>query len=124
MGWEVDANALGVVFDRSIPSFTLQNLAEAVHNALERAKISPSEVARFVCHPGGAKVVSAIEEALDLEKGTLAAERDVLRDFGNMSAPTVLFVLDRVIAAGAKGQMVLSALGPGFTASLLPLRIS
>ena len=66
-------------------------------------------------------MLAAIETALDLPDGTLAVEREVLRDFGNMSAPTVLFVLERTLAAGFSGSAILSALGPGFTASFLAL---
>jgi alkylresorcinol/alkylpyrone synthase len=77
--------------------------------------------AKFVCHPGGAKVLAAVEAALKLESGTLVDERSVLRDFGNMSAPTVLFVLERALARGHSGPTVLSALGPGFTATFLAL---
>ena len=74
-------------------------------------------VARFICHPGGAKVVDAIEDAMDFEPGSLDHERGVLKDFGNMSAPTVLFVLDRVLKDPPKGRTMMAALGPGFTAS-------
>src|SRR5262249_38298053 len=66
-------------------------------------------------------VLDAIEVALDLQKGTLRDERDVLRNYGNMSAPTVLFVLERVLRRGLRGPAMLSALGPGFTANLLAL---
>jgi alkylresorcinol/alkylpyrone synthase len=76
---------------------------------------------QFVCHPGGAKVLDAIETALDIQKGTLRDEREVLRDHGNMSAPSVLFVLERALKRGLRGSAVLSALGPGFTASFLGL---
>ena len=61
----------------------------------------------------------AIETALERDAGTLAEEREVLRDYGNMSAPTVLFVLERKLANGFSGSAVLSALGPGFTASFV-----
>jgi len=74
-----------------------------------------------LCHPGGAKVVEAIEEAMTLDAGSLTHEREVLREFGNMSAPTALFVLDRVLRDQPAGQMMLAALGPGFTASTLPI---
>ena len=76
------------------------------------------------CHPGGAKVVDAIEGALHLPQGVLDAERETLRKTGNMSAPTVLFVLKSVLDAGHTGQMMACALGPGFTASYLPLHVS
>lgn len=89
---------------------------------LEPQGIAIEDVDRFICHPGGAKVVDAIEHALALGQGSLNEEREVLRDHGNMSAPTVLFVLDRYRRTGLPELSVLSALGPGFTASTLTLR--
>ena len=119
MGWDVDDIGLGVIFDRSIPAFATERLGEAF--AAMMPDLGPAKVARLVCHPGGAKVVTAIEDALALSPGTLDLEREVLRDAGNMSAPTVLFVLERVLARGDRGRLVMAALGPGFTLSLLPL---
>jgi len=123
MGWDVDDVGLGVVFDRSIPGFVTQHFARAAEQALDASDLTAAQIDRFVCHPGGAKVVTAIEGALSLPEGGLDAERATLRDYGNMSAPTVLFVLEQVIASGAKGQMMLAALGPGFTASFLPVSV-
>lgn len=123
MGWDVDAAGLGVVFDRAIPAFAQEHFGPAADTALARLGLARDGIDRYVCHPGGAKVVAALEEALALPPGLLDCEREVLRDYGNMSAPTALFVLDRVIAAGHTGQMLLTALGPGFTAAFLPLRL-
>ena len=78
MGWNVDDIGLGVIFDRSIPGFVSQRLAEAF--AATEDALGPARVARHVCHPGGAKVVTAIEEALALPLGSLDLEREVLRD--------------------------------------------
>ena len=117
MGWDVDDEGLGVVFDRSIPAFASRHFAEAVHAA--RPAGAPD---RMVCHPGGTKVVEAIEGALDLEPGTLDVEREVLRKHGNMSAPTALFVLEAALSRGIAGDLLLAALGPGFTASFVPIR--
>ena len=66
-------------------------------------------------------MLAGIETALELSAGTLAVEREVLRDFGNMSAPTALFVLERKLAKGLYGSAILSALGPGFTASFVAI---
>ena len=66
-------------------------------------------------------LTDAIEAALELQKGTLRDEREILRNHGNMSAPTVLFVLERALRLGLYGPVVLSALGPGFTANFLAL---
>lgn len=124
MGWDVDANGLGVVFDRSIPGFVEENFRGAVMAMLARANLPIAAVDRFVCHPGGAKVLEAIESTMSLAEGSLDAERETLRAAGNMSAPTALFVLDRVLKSGQTGQMALCALGPGFTAALLPLIVT
>lgn len=94
-----------------------------MEGALDRSGLERGDIARFVCHPGGAKVVDALEGALQLEKGTLQAERDVLRAAGNMSAPTVLFVLEQVLKQEVQGQMMATALGPGFTAAFLPFHV-
>ena len=67
-------------------------------------------------------MLDAIETALNLPVGTLDLERDVLRDQGNMSAPTVLFVLDRLIARGLPDKVMMTAFGPGFTCAGLRLQ--
>ena len=67
-------------------------------------------------------IIAAIESAMELGQGTLDAERDVLREFGNMSAPTVFFVLERLMKKGLPDRTLLSALGPGFTSSCFSLR--
>jgi alkylresorcinol/alkylpyrone synthase len=80
------------------------------------------DIDRFVCHPGGAKVIAALERALSLDQGTLDHEREIITDYDNMSAPTVLFVLERARAQGLPPRSLLIALGPGFTASCVALR--
>ena len=121
MGWSVDPQGFGVIFDRSIPPFALENLAPAIDVMLRRQGLDRRQINRFICHPGGAKVVEAIEGALTLEAGALDHERAILAGFGNMSAPTALFVLERVIAKGLPRKSVLIALGPGFTVSTVVL---
>lgn len=121
MGWKVDPTGLGVIFDRSIPPFAEQEVGRAVESILSRIGVSRDSVDRFACHPGGAKVITALEATLRLPRGTLDHEREVLRRYGNMSAPTVLFVLERLVAAGLPPRTVLTALGPGFTCSALSL---
>jgi len=121
MGWDVDDPGLGVIFDRAIPPFVENNMRAAVDRIAARLGIDAGTIERFTCHPGGAKVVAALEGSLGLAEGALDHERSVLRDYGNMSAPTVLFVLDRLIAAGAPDRTMLLALGPGFTTSGLLL---
>lgn len=118
MGWTVEENGLGVVFDRSIPSFAEAELRTALDGL-----VPDHPVDRHVCHPGGAKVITALETTLSLPEGSLDVERRVLAQNGNMSAPTVLFVLEQVLRAGTRGSLLAMALGPGFTLSVLPITV-
>jgi alkylresorcinol/alkylpyrone synthase len=119
MGWSVDPIGFGVLLKRSLPRFVEERLAAPARRFLKKEGLDG--MTRFICHPGGAKVMAAVESALSLQTGTLIEERGVLRDYGNMSAPTVMFVLERTLARGFQGRGVLSALGPGFTASFLAI---
>ena len=114
-----------MIFDRAIPPFAqAQHRAGAIAGILGRAGLGLDDVDRFACHPGGAKVIDALERALSLGQGSLDHERIVLADYGNMSAPTALFVLERLIEAGLPSRTLLTAMGPGFTASCVSLQES
>jgi len=121
MGWKVEDPGLAVVFDRAIPPFVEENMAEAVDEMLGRFGRTRDDIDRYCCHPGGVKVIDAIESSLELPQGELNLEREILNDYGNMSAPTVLFVLQRIIERGLPKRILLTAFGPGFTCAGLLL---
>ena len=121
MGWDVEDPGLSVVFDRAIPPFIEDHLAETVDGMCAELGIAREEIDRLCCHPGGVKVIDAIETALELNQGELNLEREVLRDYGNMSAPTVMFVLERLLAQGLPDKVLMTAFGPGFTCAGLLL---
>ncbi len=121
MGWDVEDPGLAVVFDRAIPPFIEAELASAVDGMCAELGIARADIDRFCCHPGGVKVIDAIETALQLHQGELNLEREVLRDYGNMSAPTVMFVLERLLAQGLPNKVMMTAFGPGFTCAGLLL---
>ena len=117
MGWDVTGCGLKAIFSRDIPNLVTNDLHDVATAFLEDRGLSLRDVDRFICHPGGAKVVDALEIAYELAPGTLADARDVLRDYGNMSAATVMFVLEQSLDGGpAWNRALVSALGPGFTA--------
>jgi alkylresorcinol/alkylpyrone synthase len=122
MGWSVDPEGFGVIIRRTIPEFVTTQLKPALMQILARMQLSLADIDQFICHPGGAKVINAIETALALDQGTLEHERQVIADYGNMSSPTVLFTLERARAKGLPARSLLTALGPGFTASCVSLR--
>jgi alkylresorcinol/alkylpyrone synthase len=125
MGWEVDGAGLHVVFAHDIPTIVRERVRPSVEEFLARHGLSLIAMSHLVAHPGGAKVIAAYQQALDLPPERLDHARAVLRDHGNMSSPTCLFVLQRFLRArdiGPGQHAVLSALGPGFCAEYVLLR--
>jgi alkylresorcinol/alkylpyrone synthase len=116
MGWQVEDDSLGVLFSRDIPTLVRNDMRPAAEEFLSRCGLAPRDLAGLICHPGGMKVVDALEQAFDLPPGAMQAARYVLRDYGNMSAVTVLFVLRRMMEQGVAGRHLMTALGPGFSA--------
>ena len=122
MGWRVDPEGFGVIFQRTIPDFVAKHMKPGVTAVLSGMGLSIEDIDGFICHPGGTKVIIAIERAFSLDQGTLNNERKVIADYGNMSAATVLFVLERARARGLPPRALMTSLGPGFTASCVTLR--
>ncbi|HEX6117814.1 MAG TPA: 3-oxoacyl-[acyl-carrier-protein] synthase III C-terminal domain-containing protein [Dongiaceae bacterium] len=116
MGWDVEDDGLGVLFSRDIPTLVREEMRPAADAFLARCGLTCRDLAGYVCHPGGVKVLDALEQAFDLSPGAMVDAREVLRAFGNMSAVTVLFVLQRMMQRGLVGRHLMSALGPGFSA--------
>src|SRR5262249_35464118 len=78
MGWSVDPEGFGVIFQRTIPDFVREHMGPAIAEILSRMEFSVDDIDRFICHPGGAKVIAALERALSLDQGTLDHEREVV----------------------------------------------
>ena len=123
MGWDVAEDGLKAIFSRDIPALVRRHMRDVVSEFLGRHALTLGDIDHFICHPGGAKVIVALEEAFRLPEGTLVHARSVLRDYGNMSAVTALFVFERALAAGDRGRMLMTALGPGFSAGMLLLEV-
>ena len=120
MGWEVMESGWRVVFSPRIPAVVKREVRALVDDATgaERPEF-------FALHPGGAKVIDAYRHSLELTDHDLRFSAQVLRDHGNMSATTVLFVLDQLIKerGRAAGSAVLTAFGPGFSAEAMSLSL-
>ena len=122
MGWSIEDAGFGIILEQSLPPFAQAEVGPAIEGILARNGLRPGDVDRFLCHPGGAKVLVALEATFGLTPGTLDHERSVVADHGNMSSPTVLFVLERAIAAGLPPRTAMVAMGPGFSASCVTLK--
>jgi alkylresorcinol/alkylpyrone synthase len=117
MGWDVQEDGLKAIFSQSIPSLVANEFQPVLQHFLLKNDLRLSEIEGFACHPGGAKVLDALEDAFAIPRGALVDSRGVLRDFGNMSAVTALFVLERMDWRARK--IMMTALGPGFSAVFL-----
>lgn len=125
MGWNVDELGLHVIFSRDIPAIVRDWVRPTLDDFLAGLGLALADVAHLVTHPGGPKVLAAYAESLDLGPGALRHACEVLRAFGNMSSPTCLFVLERVLEAGEIGPgdlALLAALGPGFSSEVTLMR--
>lgn len=121
MGWDVHEDGLKARFAQSIPSLVANDFRKILTEFLRKNDLNLSAIDRFACHPGGAKVIDALEDAIGHGRGSLPECRTVLRDYGNMSAATVLFVLERMGWREGQARTLLTALGPGFSAAFLVL---
>jgi alkylresorcinol/alkylpyrone synthase len=117
MGWDVEEDGLKAIFSQSIPMLVANDFSTILHAFLARNDLKLGDIDKFACHPGGAKVLDALEDAFQIERGSLEDSRAVLRDFGNMSAVTALFVLERMDWRKKNRRTLMTALGPGFSAT-------
>lgn len=123
MGWDVTDDGLAVRFSRDIPTFVRENIPRVLESACGEWNIKRSDVRDVIAHPGGSKVLEAYSEATALPAETFDIARSVLRDFGNMSSASVLFVLEQWLCSDAlrPRYSVMAALGPGFSSELVLL---
>ena len=123
MGWDIKDRGLYVVFSRDIPDIIRGWLKENVDEFLSAQHLNGRKIDHLVAHPGGRKVLEAYQDALGLTEDDTAVAREVLRLHGNMSSPSILYVLkdfmQKPVGRGELGLM--TALGPGFTSELLLL---
>jgi len=122
MGWDIAEDGLKAIFSRDIPRLVTTQLAPVAHDFLDRNGFASSDIDCFVCHPGGPKVIDAFESVFGAGFTGAAEARQSLRDYGNMSAASVMFVLEQMRAAGTgRRRALMTALGPGFSAGFVVL---
>ena len=116
MGWDIKDDGFGIVLSPELPALMNKALAPALQDFLDRNGYRLSDFNGFLFHPGGRKLLETMEQVLGLTRQQFEHSWEVLRQFGNMSSATALFVLDRALKAGARGPHLLAAFGPGFSA--------
>lgn len=125
MGWDISERGFGIVLSADVPKMARDHLSRDVDRFLADHGLGRRDVASWVCHPGGPKVLEAMEEALELEPEALAVTWKSLREVGNLSSTSVLLVLRETMdhhrpPPGSWGLLL--AMGPGFCSELVLLR--
>jgi alkylresorcinol/alkylpyrone synthase len=116
MGWQIGDTGFDLVLARDIPAFIGSGFAPVCDTFLAAHGLDKANMAEPACHPGGGRVVDALADYFGSD---LPATRGVLAAHGNMSSPTVLFVLEALLAQGAlQGPTIMTALGPGFVGAM------
>jgi predicted naringenin-chalcone synthase len=120
--WHIGGSGFLMWLDGAVPATIARGLPNHVRALL--AGRAAGEIALWAVHPGGRSVLDAVESALELDGQALSASRGVLRDYGNMSSATVMFVLGRQLGHARRGEDGLAlAFGPGLTAEAMTFRV-
>jgi alkylresorcinol/alkylpyrone synthase len=125
MGWSISEAGFHIVLSPDVPKIIRKNLGGDVDCFLEESGLQRSDIASWIIHTGGPKVLEAVEDSLELPPDALDLSWNCLRSVGNLSSASVLVVLQEVLAhrRGAPGTYsILAAMGPGFCSELLLLR--
>jgi predicted naringenin-chalcone synthase len=116
MGWTIGDHGFEMSLSRRVPGLIASHLRPWLESWLGDNGLSLADVRSWAVHPGGPKIVSAVEESLALPAEALAPSRAVFAEFGNMSSPTVLFILRKLREANAPRPCVALGFGPGLVA--------
>ena len=117
MGWTIENDSLGVLFDKSIPEFISSKLKTVIDD------FTSNSVDGFIMHPGGSKIINSYRKIFS-DHNSLSKAREVLENYGNISSVTVFLVLMTFLNDPiSRGNFLMSALGPGFTAGLAEVKI-
>jgi alkylresorcinol/alkylpyrone synthase len=121
MGWDMVDTGMQVVFSARIPGIIATEMRAVVSAFLAQYGLELADIQHWVLHPGGAKVISAYQEALGLDAEQLLATCETLRQYGNMSSATIFFVLQHFLRQQKPepgAYALLAVLGPGFSCEL------
>lgn len=125
MGWDISETGFKIVLSADVPKVVNDFLRRDVDSFLADQSLSRSDIASWVCHPGGPKILEAMAETLELPEGALDVTWRSLREVGNLSSTSVLMVLEETMAKhrpapGSYGMLL--AMGPGFCSELVLLQ--
>ena len=117
MGWNIEDDGLGVIFDKQIPTFINNNLPEVVKMFFDE------KFNGYILHSGGMKIINAYQKIFK-NHFSIEFSKNILENYGNVSSVSVLLVLEKLLKEKIYGKFLMSAMGPGFTAGLTEINIA
>lgn len=115
MSWELSSTGFLMTLSGYIPELISTDFRPLLERAMKQYKLDISQIDSWCIHPGGKRILEAVKKSLNLNEDALESAESILRDYGNMSSPSVLFVLKRILDSGIKGRVLAAAFGPGLT---------
>jgi predicted naringenin-chalcone synthase len=116
MAWNLSSNGFLMTLSNHIPKLVESEIENLLNEALDDLNLSKQEINNWAIHPGGKDILEAARKALHLDKEDLSDSFEILRNYGNMSSPTILFVLKSILQNPLKhGNTFAVAFGPGIT---------
>ena len=125
MGFDLVDEGFRIFLDKKVPDLLRRELPQVVQSFLDDCGVEASEIKNYLFHPGGRKILDTVGELFDLDEDDLLPSRETLREVGNLSSATILWVIKKALEGqGRDGYALLSAFGPGFNAELLLSRLT
>lgn len=115
MSWRIGDHGFEMGLSPKVPDTIRSTLRNWLAGWLAGQGLDIDRIGRWAIHPGGPRILQACAEALELDSEAIATSKSVLADYGNMSSPTILFIVERLVRQSAPGPWVLLAFGPGLT---------
>jgi alkylresorcinol/alkylpyrone synthase len=116
--YRTENHRLRNVLDVRVPSIASRSIAQVVDRLLARNGLQRNAISQWIVHPGGQRILDRVRKTFDFDREALAASYEILLEYGNMSSPSVLFVLERVLRTRnpGRGELgILVSFGAGFT---------
>jgi predicted naringenin-chalcone synthase len=121
MGWNIGALNFEMILSHDVPAFIGSTIRNFISAAEAKLGIAESDIHHWAVHPGGKKILDEILKAIKLDPDSLLDSYRVLRDYGNISSPTILFVLNEIVknSLSAGDNVLAVGFGPGITMDAL-----
>jgi predicted naringenin-chalcone synthase len=123
MVWFAGDHGLQLRLSQELPETLAANVPDVVGRFLEDYELAPADIDHWLIHPGGPQILDSVERSLNLPTDALQLSRSVLRKFGNMSSPTIFFILQKLLRAGKTGRVVAMAFGPGLAVEMVLVEV-